>query len=587
MYMREYMYMCICVCLINNYILYYHMFIKILICSYQKFIRGKDLNTYKSKDLANIFGRKELTDKRTNVEKDNSTCEKKTIENDTKDCTHGVVTINKGNMADYFKSKLNSNYNKNLANHITNNRAIGSENEQIGFGFVPKTENTLSIECRISKDSESNYAFDNPCLGLNSPVNFVPDTNGIHDTEKPEEKRNKEFGNVNLHFKEVDGHNKRKKLKTEISDSDCKNAFINPALNLDTESKENCNRNQFEVSRAEFGLENCGLDLTDENTDKKRVTFNDHIMLYEYNIDSFKKKKKGQATLDKFEVKNKKNKRKRKRENMTSLSENYFINKALDVEILCDEMNDNELNEHRSKKNKKRKICKMSSLETIEESPEQEKEIINIETKTEVVILENEKTNMDQKSKKKKKKIKDIKIIELDIENEESDIKNEEVKKDKSKEVEIIIPKKCKKKKKKDKENCETELKDIVQTEIDNDKQNSNMLEKSSISHLVGIENKNAIEIEILPVIAFEAQEDIKEKKKKDIDKENQLKNEISIYDVEKEISSKGNADKVQDTVMKKLMKKDKKHKKSKDMNIFDIGNSCHIEIADESIKRK
>jgi len=522
-----------------------------------------------------------------NVTKDNGTYEKKIIENDTKNCTHGVVTINKGNMADYFKSKLN---NKKLANYMTDNRAINFENERIGF--MPKTENTLSTECRISEDSENNYAFDNPCLGLNSSVNFVPDTNGTF--EKPGKKRNKEFGNVSLHFKEMDGHNKRKKLKTEISDSNYKNGFINPALNLDMESKENCNRNQFEVSRAEFGLENCGLDLTDENNDKKRVTFNDHIMLYEYDIDSFKKKKKGQATLDKFEVKNKKNK-KRKRENITSVSDG-FINKALDVEILCDEINDNELNEHQNKKNKKRKICKISSLETIEESPEQEKEIINIETETEVVISENEKTNMDQKSKKKKKKkIKDVEIIKLDIENEESNIKieeiikNEEVKKDKSKEIETIISKKCKKKKKKDEENYETELKYIVRTETDNDEQNSDMLEKPNMSHSVGIKNKNAIEIEISPVITFEAQEDIKgkKKKKKNIDKENHLRNE-NICDVEREISGKENVDKVQDPVMKKLMKKDKKHRKSKDVNMSDIGNSsCNIEITDRSIKRK
>lgn len=525
--------------------------------------------------MANIFGRKELPDKTVaNVNKDDSsTHEKKAIDN-----KHGVVTINSGSMTDYFKSKLNNKLtgNKNLASSVSNNGAIESEseNERVIIEFASKIENTLSTKFRDSEE-KSKYAFDNPCLGLNSPVDSTSNNNYISwkKSEKVPGKKRKSFENTNLHFNETDKYNVQKKLKTEITDHNCKNAFTNPALNLDTESEENCNGKEFEVSRAEFGLENCALDLTDEKIDKKRVTFSDHIMLYEYKTDSSKKKKKkGQATLDKFEVENRKHKKKRKHESITTAGSDGFINEGLDVENLCDEINDNELNEHRNKKFKKRKICKISSLETIQESPEQEKEIIDIEpnTEPEVITLENEEMDItNQKSKRKKKKKIDIEeIIKDDIKNEEPNIKiieNEEIKRDKNKKREILILKKSKKKKKKDKENCKSELKHTVKTGIGSDKKNIDITKEKpnlkQVDHSIGIEDEDAIEIDMLP-IKFEAQVDIKQKKKNNSidDEEDRLKNETSICNVEGEISDKENADKDQDS--KKLTKKDKKRKK-------------------------
>ncbi|EZA56592.1 hypothetical protein DMN91_003140 [Ooceraea biroi] len=557
----------------------------------QKFVRGKDLATYKSKDLANIFGRKELTDIEASVEKNNSTYEEEAV--DTKNNKYGIVTINGGSMTDYFKSKLNGKptCDKSLASNMTDNETTDSQNgnERVGFGFAPKIDKT-STKCEVSKDSDerSNYAFDNPCLGWNSPVDSTFNTDGT--TKKSGEKRKNGFQNAGLHLDETNRHDVRKKLKAEITDSGCKNAFTNSALNLDTESEGNCNGKEFEISRSEFGLENCGLDLTDEKSDKKRVTFSDHIMMYEYNIDSSKKKKKEQTKLDKFEVENKRHKKKRKHESIATPVSDGCINEALDIETFCDEINDNELNEHRSKRIKKRKICKISRLETIQESPEQEKEINDMKTEPEVITLENEKTDIvDQKSKKKKKvKVEEI-IEEPNIKIEKTN-RNKKLKRDKNKEGEILTSKKCKKKKDKcNKENCKAKFKSTVQTEISVDKINIDILEKPNmkqqqIDHSAEIEDKNTTGIETLPVVTLEAQDIKRKKKKKSIDTEDCLKNEMSrVRNVDREISDKENADKSQDPqVTQKLGRKDKKRKKSKDMNVSDIGDSsCNIEVAD------
>lgn len=541
--------------------------------------------------MANIFGRKELTEKiETNVGKNNDISEKEAV--GSKDTMHGVVTINSGTITDYFKAKLTSmpTYDKVLAGNTADNGANDTESKDdrigFGFGFAPKAENASSIK---DSDEKSNYAFDNPCLGLNSPLDCSNSTSDADNTPKKSKKKKKkrqEFENAALNFNE--GANVQKKLKTAASDSNCTNVFTNPALNLDAESEEDRNNGkEFEVSRAEFGLENCGLDLTDEKHDKKRVTFSDHVMLYEYNADSKKKKKReGQATLDKFEVENKKQKKKRKYESIATPVSDGIINEALDIEIMCDEINDNELNEHWSKKSKRRKICKVTNLETIQESPEQEKEIIHLDAESETIASEDEKSK-----KKKKRKVKVEEIIEADVKGkEEADIKivetvSGEVKKDRDKEGGILSLKKCKKKKKekKDKESCKAQLKHTAQSETSSDDRNNDVLEEPDMKRenveSVVVVGKNAIKIEGVTV---ESPEDVERKKKKrknkkSADKEDCLTNEISVCDGEREISDKENkTDKTEDPVVKNSGKKDKKRKKSQDTNA-----SCNTEVTD------
>ncbi|KAL0116093.1 hypothetical protein PUN28_011155 [Cardiocondyla obscurior] len=378
------------------------------------------------------------------------------------------------------------------------------------------------------------------------------------------------------------------KCHVKLNDNICllnninsKIGFINRALNLDTSPEKDCNGKKFEVFRTEFGLENCGLDLTDEKNDKKRVTFSDHVMLFEYDINSAKKKK-GEATLDKFEVENKKSKKKRKHESTATSVTNGIVNEALDVQILQDEINDNELNEYKNKKTKKRKIRKTSNLETIQESPEREMTEVNSEydDTLDISIVENEETDTGEKSKKKEKKKKEKEekkpeaeeITVLYVANKKTDIEinetssSKKTKKDKkNKEGEMTNTKKDKKKKKKDNENCKHE-KHTIQTEINN--QDIQILDELNSRQQMEDGNKSIIITETSQAPTTTKDEEEKEaplekikpkkKKRKSISKEDCL-SQTDISNVDREISDKENANKEQDPNITKLTKKEKK----------------------------
>lgn len=526
-----------------------------------------------------------MSETKVNMEKDNNIYENEAI--DTKDNWNGVITINKGSMSDYFKQKL-PNHKKPLPNDIIDNQAAdsGSETEQcVGFGFIPKTENICSTnEIPMNYGKKDNYAFDNPCLGMNNSIETMP------DAEKPQKSppKRKEFvpekdDNTDLYIEEMNEIHIGKKSKIEIIDN-YKDGFMNPALNLDMKPNEVCNGKEFEVSRAEFGLENCALDLTDEKSNKKRVTFNDHV---EYNIDAIKRKK-GKATLDKFEVENKKHKKKRKRESIVTPL-NGFVNEALDVEILSTEINDNELNEHKSTKVKKRKIYKTSSLETIQESPEREKEIkeVNLED----VIFDNTTENKEidtaiKKSKKKKKNKEEIKTIDSNIATAENEkevtieriIRNKKHKLDTKRKI-------YSKEKKEDKEKYET-MPNETSENLEIEQQHTNVVKikkKKSKNEEIIIEDSPKVKMS--PVVTIIKRESVSletentvRKKKKKHNKDNHLENEISTCNVKKEISDKENIVESQESNIK-LPKKDKKRKRSKDALDTEVSTNSSADV--------
>lgn len=566
------------------------------------------MSKYSSKDLTSIFGQKvvQAKEEQVKIEKDDSICEEETVDN--RDTRGGIVTINSGSMVDYFKHKLPKN-GKNSPSNTSGNRSTDSKNnvqQHIGLGFAPSVENTLLSNRGQSKDSseKSDYAFDNPCLGLNSPTETA--SNIDSSFKNSAKKRKKEFlsKNADSHVDKIDKLSIRKRLKTEIIESNCKNGFTNPALNLDMQPNGECNGKEFEVSRAEFGVENCGLDLTDERSDRKRVTFNDHV---EYSMDSVKRKR-GKTTLDKFEVENKRQKKKRKRETTATFASNGFINEALDVETLCEEINDNALNEHKNKKIKKKKIHKTFGLETIQESPEREKEVTEIKESEDVTlnVVKNAIIDtVDKKSKKKKRKkqkqeasndfIAVDKSEEADIEMEET-IQNKEIKMDKSKEGEVTS-KKRKKEKKKNKGDCTTESMKNDQCEIEiksNSKRQENdhlvketIVTDKNIKQEIFVKKSVKVETSLAVTLKKEVREpldnNIIEKKKK-----NKECSEIEIK-VEKEVSDKENAKEEHDPDIEQSPKKVKKRKKSKDNNVSDAGKSPspNEEMANVNIKQE
>ena len=538
---------------------------------YQKFTRGKDVNKYSSKDIANIFGQKELNgegDSKNNQSNDEESFDPVGI----RENTGGVITINGGNMADYFMRK-GRDHSFTPKNKRQQESDSNSEPEYAGFGFAPTTGEQGSHDSEESKETKNtcNYAFENPCLKLYSPENISDSGNRPKSSKKRKSSDDSEsaLSNDSKKFKE-----------DAVNKSGYKNGFVNPALNLKCRDDEVCNGKEFEVSRAEFGVTNSALDLSDEVVDKKRVTFNDHV---EYSTDVLKKKK-GKARLDKFEIENKKMRKKKKREDsVNNPSPSGFVNEALEVEEVAEEVNDNEINELKSRKSKKRKGSRRSNLETIVEIPEEDKETCEDEVGIKKLKLKENVTNdfipeeqpSSKKSKKKKKEktedetitdsksdaeeiAKAVTEIKARSQNSECELHDEEHRENLSKE------KKKKKKKKTAERNVENHD-DIISES------------KTEVNDIDRVEK--AVE---------KIEETVKSKKKK-IKQDTYTTDsntEVAYIKDEKEVSDKENANSIDENTPKAKKPKKKKDKKSSDESAKD-DNSTHMEATkEESLKQ-
>lgn len=472
---------------------------------YQKFTRGKDVKKYSAKDLADILGGRDILNKENQIEEpqDKNTNTGHDVEN----IPGSTITINKGSITDYFKKKT-SQFLKDKDNSNTNS-VNGSDDEveqYRGFGFLSKSPNKKKSN---KSKLECNYIFDNPALDLHNSNDTVLQEN-TKCLNKRKGDTSIENDTQNLDYEQ----NCAKKIKIDDNDQNCKEGFINMALDLDTDNNESHVTNKFEVSRTNLGLTNDALDLTDEIKERKRVTFNDHV---EYSTD-FNKKKKHTGTLDKFEVDSKKRKKKQKQLVNTDVSNKIgIINEALDINLMSEELKDNKVNESKSKKNKKLiKQQRMSNLETIEETSEEagtnsDRKVENLDNNVDPSLISEENAyeekNIEIKKKKKKSKNKkhetetDETISHIS-ENINSSKKKEKVKK-KNKHIVIddgIIYEKVIKKTSHKKESKETHRneEDITNVPLD------------EIKEILVVEENNVVEDELKKKLKHQRKNDKK-----------------------------------------------------------------------------
>ncbi|XP_078053748.1 uncharacterized protein LOC144479107 [Augochlora pura] len=497
---------------------------------YHKFTRGKDVKRYSSKDLANIFGQKELNiTENTNGNVNNGQENFDSEPLGKQENRGGVITIHGGSMTDYF-SKKGQNVSLTPKRKVRQASSSESEPEYAGFGFASTTQSSKDTKGNKETEGSCSYAFENPCLQLNSPENISNTNTEVKSSKKRRISNDYELS-INNDCKDFKSH----------TEEGYKNAFVNPALNLESVKDEVYNGKEFEVSRTQFGVTNSALDIKDEIIKKKRVTFNDHV---EYSTDCVKKKKKkkGKAMLDKFEVENKKSKKKKKQDNTNNFISSGIINEALDVEEVSEEINDNEINERKSSRPKKRKSNYRLSIQTIAEIPEEEQEAdhkiiakrlkVDEDAIDDAIVQENlpNKKGGKKKKKKKEKTEEEMKTINENIKIENVKEDNRETEAELCKEVDDTSKEqdqtnlKVKEKKKKKKGKKGNERNDEIDETI-----NDNGIKTNSVECM----EQETIKIEKTVKIKS------KNKKTKDVDKSD-INIDVDIKS-EKEISDKEN----------------------------------------------
>lgn len=349
------------------------------------------------------------------------------------------------------------------------NRKIESRDSMNAFDNPGLDENFTTPDKSKNKNENISSGICNPGLDLNfaeeptpkkckkikEPVAFSGLENpGLELEDRPTPKKPKRskvnqalstgLENPGLDLEYIDRPTTKKSKKNK--NLSISHEFENPALEANSFTNDVCSSMDYEVSRTSTGLENNALDLSDESSSKRRVTFNDQL---EYNTDvSKKKKKKKKNSLDKYEVVT--DKLKKKHKNVEPESTTSFINEGLDLHMKNEEEIENEINERKSKKGKRRKERRMSFLETIAEAPEEDNSNQTPENEEVISDLACENMSMDavdnqnedvptKKSKKKKKAKKDIVEDAVKVElHDESNGKKKKKKTVKEEPMEIV-----------------------------------------------------------------------------------------------------------------------------------------------------
>lgn len=354
---------------------------------YRKFTRGKDLSRYSDKDLANIFGKKNL--KRDNSIKDVEETTNKYKENEDNtadsDLNFGVQTVKGGSMLDYFKNKLPFGKMQNgyaIGNNGVLKVASNYESEMESPSFSQNEgEGEISEKCKSKRKKIKQIVITEDFeLGIENPeFNPKDEEEPIQESCLYEVKRKKSKKIFLENLKAEDEEKKdnlnpyeiivKKKKKRKLEDN---SSGDNPNFVFGDEITNEINGEEYEVKRkkkkqkvSENGLDNPCLNLNDDSKeDTKNEDAEDACDLM-LNVAVIPINKTANGLL-KQEKEEKNRKRRRKSVRFSEINEEHIIPNDYDLNaaIADDVEKRNELFEintqvieHSLQEEKKKDVC--------------------------------------------------------------------------------------------------------------------------------------------------------------------------------------------------------------------------------------
>lgn len=393
---------------------------------YRKFTRGKDLSRYSEKDLANIFGKKSLSDSVKKDDKEEDVSDDKIGYN-----SNSPFLINGGSMIDYFKKKLPNIANKNTE---MDNHDSESESEcRIGFGFKTPKDAKKSKETFVSYVADASVdestKLKRKCFAdeelPGQPESKKKKTKSPVDDTKKSKKKNKLDNNgepmglsnpafdplhsnvvVQKHQLNTISENIEEEVADEINDSPKSNTGELETISTNSDNGTDVKRTKKKSNNTFSNTIDDQEMCSNEETPNKTIESNNVHMEESYEV---KRKVKKSKRVDNDEVSfqsKKKQKKQEKNENITSAGiYNPALNNVLDESTDKDSFSETIVanNEFEVKRKKKKKSQQSEESFAVENVAFNNVDLDDSVTANDTITNDYEVKRKTKKSKKAKK----------------------------------------------------------------------------------------------------------------------------------------------------------------------------------------